>query len=161
MEICIYWISLTKPCTSMQGGDHKKAMHWLVIAERCDLQKLASKIISFIADSGDALSTFPGFQHLSSTVLLRLLAALHLRHTTAQIKASLAAVGKEVEYLEMKLVHEDKQQEDIERSLSRGMTAARCVVETQMRQCQRHLVCRKCKNREDPCQACGNSLSTS
>jgi hypothetical protein len=160
MEICNYWISLTRPCTSMQGDDLGKAIHWLVIAERCDLQQLTSRITSFIADSNGELSTFPGSQQLSSTVFLQL---LHLRHATAnQMKASMAVLKKEKEDMQMEVVQcyqqEVKLKDDIEGRLSRGLTSARFMVKVQMRQCQRHMVCRKCKNREDPCQACGNII---
>lgn len=146
----------------MQGGDHGKAIHWLVIAERCDLQQLTTKITSHIAVSDDELSTFPGTQHLSSTVLLQL---LHLRYANAnQMKASVAVLKKEKEDMQMELVQcyqrEVNLKEDIaiEERLSGGVTTARFMVKVQMRQCQRHMVCRKCKNREEPCKACGNFI---
>lgn len=95
-----------------------------MIAERFDLQQLTSRLTSFIADSNGELSTFPGSQHLSSTVLLQL---LHLRHATAnQMKASVAVLEKEKEDMQMELVQcyqrEVQLKEDIhqEKRLSGG-----------------------------------------
>ena len=142
---------------SLQDRDCRKALHWLGIADRLRLEKLIIPAALTVAASNQDISTFPEVQHLSNRMLLQL---IHWRHESVKHWKDTAEFAQEQNYsLKRRIEACTAVDGELSEKMRNAIYAAEKKVESQERQCDRRVGCKKCFDQDNPCRACKNFLS--
>lgn len=141
----------------LQERDCKQALHWISIADRVGLRRLLDSAALLTAASNVDISKFPEAQHLSHSVLLQL---MHWQYDTFKHWKEEADFAHEQNYsLKRRIESCTAIDGELSEKIHNAIYAAEKKVESQERQCDRRVGCKKCFDQDNPCRACKNFLS--